>query len=79
LEIIDGNSFAGGGTAPDEPIPTVLLALHHKKLTSSELAAKLRASDPPVIARIENDRVLLDLRTVFPDEEKILVSILNKI
>lgn len=79
MEIIEGDSYAGGGSAPGEPIPTVLLALTHKKLTASEFAAKLRTSNPPVIARIEYNRVLLDLRTVFPDEENTLVSILYKI
>jgi L-seryl-tRNA(Ser) seleniumtransferase len=79
LEIIEGDSFAGGGTAPTEPIPTVLLSLKHKKFTAAEFAKRLRASDPPVIARIENGRVILDLRTVFPDEEDMLISILNKI
>jgi len=78
-EVISGVSMAGGGAAPELPIPTALLAVKHKSMTVNELSLRLRRSDPPVIARIENDRVLLDLRTVFPDEEKILVSILNTI
>lgn len=78
-EIIEGDSFAGGGTAPSEPIPTVLLALMHEKLSASAFAAKLRSQTPPVITRIENGRVIIDLRTVFPDEEQTLSMILNKI
>lgn len=79
MEIIEGDSFAGGGTAPTELIPTVLLALKHEKLSASAFAAKLRSQTPPVITRIENDRVIIDLRTVFPDEEPALSMILNKI
>lgn len=78
-EIIEGDSFAGGGAAPTQPIPTILLALTHDKLNATQFAAKLRTSNPPVITRIENDRVLIDLRTVFPDEDEILKAVINAI
>jgi L-seryl-tRNA(Ser) seleniumtransferase len=69
-EIIDGESVIGGGAAPSSVLPTRLLALRCEGLSADELAARLRACDPPVIARVEEGRVLLDLRTVFPEQDK---------
>ena len=69
-EVIDGHSTIGGGTTPGLTLPTRLLALtHHRRLSADGLEAALRALDPPVIARIEHDRVVLDLRTVFEEED----------
>jgi L-seryl-tRNA(Ser) seleniumtransferase len=67
--IVDGRSAIGGGTTPGLTLPTRLLALTHRRLSASALEAALRGLEPPVIARIEHDRVLLDLRTVFEDED----------
>jgi L-seryl-tRNA(Ser) seleniumtransferase len=78
-EILDGESLIGGGSAPSAVLPTTLIALTCYSLTPSELAARLRASDPPVIARVEEGRVLLDLRTVFPAQDEILAKVLNRI
>jgi L-seryl-tRNA(Ser) seleniumtransferase len=69
LELIDGESLIGGGSAPSSTLPTMLLALTCYSLSASELAERLRGCDPPVIARVEQGRVLLDLRTVFPEQE----------
>jgi L-seryl-tRNA(Ser) seleniumtransferase len=66
-EIVPGNSVIGGGATPEQAIPTYLIAIDCEKPASAE--ARLRAAEPPVIARVENDRLLLDLRTVQPDEE----------
>ena len=68
-EIIDGESVIGGGAAPSSVLPTRLIALSCAGLSTDELAARLRAADPPVIARVEDGRVLLDLRTVFPEQD----------
>jgi len=65
LEVIDGESVIGGGAAPSSVLPTRLLALSCEGLSADDLAARLRSSDPPIIARVEQGRVLLDLRTVF--------------
>ena len=73
-EVIDGASTTGGGTGPASAIPTRLIALRAPGLSADALEATLRAGDPPVIARIEHDRVLLDLRTVLPEEEDALVA-----
>jgi L-seryl-tRNA(Ser) seleniumtransferase len=69
-EIIDGESVIGGGAAPSSVLPTRLVALSCAGLSADELAARLRAADPPVIARVEEGRVLLDLRTVFPEQDE---------
>ena len=79
VEVIDGESVIGGGAAPSSVLPTRLLALHCAGLSADELAARLRTSDPPVIARVEEGRVLLDLRTVFADQDRMIVGALGRI
>jgi len=69
IEIVDGESILGGGAAPSSLLPTRLLALTCEGLSTDELAARLRSSEPPIIARVEEGRVLLDLRTVFPEQD----------
>jgi L-seryl-tRNA(Ser) seleniumtransferase len=56
-----------------------LLAITCDGLSADETAARLRAYDPPIIARVEDGRVLLDLRTVFPQQDGIVVSSLKQI
>src|SRR5438876_5777218 len=73
VELIDGESVIGGGAAPSAVLPTRLLAISHKDLGADEPAARLRSSDPPIIARVEERRVLLDLRTVFPQQDRLLL------
>jgi len=75
-ELIDGDSLLGGGSAPSSTLPTTVIALGSYSLSSNELAARLRASNPPVIARVEEERVLLDLRTVFPEQDEVLSQVL---
>lgn len=71
-ELMDGYSTVGGGSLPGEILPTRLLAL--PAADPDGLAATLRAGDPPVVARIEADRVVLDPRTVLPEEEQKLLK-----
>jgi L-seryl-tRNA(Ser) seleniumtransferase len=70
--VIDGRSAAGGGSLPGETAPTRLVAVVAP--SPDALAAHLRAHEPPVIARIENNLVCLDPRTVLPAQEKTLLS-----
>ena len=79
VEILDGESIPGGGAAPSSVLPTRVLALTAEGLTADELAARLRASEPPIIARIDEGRVLLDLRTVFPEQDAAVAASLNRI
>lgn len=66
---IAGESAAGGGAGPTSRLPTVLVSITHRHLGPNQIEANLRRASPPVIARIVDDRVLLDLRTVAESEE----------
>jgi L-seryl-tRNA(Ser) seleniumtransferase len=79
VDVIDGESVLGGGAAPSSVLPTVLIAIASTKLSADELSAKLRAADPPIVARIEEGRVLLDLRTVFPEQDRQIATALERI
>jgi L-seryl-tRNA(Ser) seleniumtransferase len=79
VEVIDGASTIGGGSAPGSRLTTRLIALAHPSLGASALDARLRRADPPVVARIEGDRVVIDLRTVPPDQDGVLVVVLRSI
>jgi L-seryl-tRNA(Ser) seleniumtransferase len=74
--VVDGESAVGGGSLPGETLPTALLALDVPG--PDAFAARLRAADPPVIARIADDRVLFDPRTVLPGQEETLVGVIQK-
>jgi L-seryl-tRNA(Ser) seleniumtransferase len=79
LDVIDGESVIGGGAAPSAVLPTRLLALTHADLSADELSARLRAYYPPIIARVEDGRVLLDLRTVFAQHDQQIADALTRI
>src|SRR5215469_12951363 len=76
IELRPGFSVIGGGSTPDQQLPTHLISISSPQFSSAALETRLRkpASGPPVIARIEEDRLILDLRTVFPDEEPALAA-----
>lgn len=74
--IIDGVSAVGGGSAPGARLPTRLLAVEVPGLSADALLTHLRAHDPPIIARIADDRVVLDLRTVRPEEDATIAEAL---
>src|SRR5437773_632261 len=67
-ELVEGESEVGGGSFPGKTLKTWLVQLTSDRLTSEVLAARLRAGDPPIIARIPDDRVVLDPRTIFPHQ-----------
>jgi L-seryl-tRNA(Ser) seleniumtransferase len=69
VSLVSGASAVGGGSAPGIELPTVLVAVTLPGVSCDALEERLRALDPPVIARIESDRVLLDLRTVFENQD----------
>ncbi len=80
-EVIPGFSTVGGGSLPTEELPTILLALDPPK--PDDFLRIMRNLHPPIIARIENDRVLFDPRTVLPEQEAVflrnLFSIIDKL
>lgn len=71
VELIEGDSMIGGGSTPGQPLKSWLIAVDCVDVVEAE--RRLRAGDPPVVARIEDGRLLFDLRTVFPVEEEELV------
>jgi len=79
VAVLDGESVIGGGAAPSAVLSTRLLAITCEDLSADELCSSLRASDPPIIARVEEGRVLLDLRTVFPEQDEVVTSSLQGI
>jgi L-seryl-tRNA(Ser) seleniumtransferase len=76
LVTIDGCSTVGGGSAPGSTLPTRLVAIAGPR-SAAELESRLRAGDPPVVARIESGRLLIDFRTVDPEDDEQLTSILQ--
>ncbi len=75
VEIIPGKSVAGGGSTPEQPLDTWLIAVHAVDVVDAE--RRCRAFDPPVIARIEDGLLLFDLRTVFETEEEDLARAIS--
>ena len=75
-EVVEGQSTVGGGSLPGESFPTYLLSLRVE--SPDKFLKKLRQQNPPIVARTSNDRVLLDPRTVLPEEEgALLVGLKN--
>jgi L-seryl-tRNA(Ser) seleniumtransferase len=72
-KLIEGESEVGGGSFPGTKLRTWLVELRTDTLTADNLVERLREAEPPVIARIANDRVVLDPRTVLPGQEEAVV------
>lgn len=79
FEIVKGKSVVGGGSAPMIQPETFLIALRHEKMSAATFEENLRLSNPPIIARILEDKVLIDLRTVFESDEEDLLKILTNL
>lgn len=77
--ILAGQSVIGGGAAPSATLPTSLLAITCEGMSAEELSTRLRNANPPIISRVENGQVLLDLRTVFPEQDGTLTATLQQI
>lgn len=74
--VVAGESAVGGGSLPGETLPTALLAIDHS--APDRIAARLRAQDPPLVCRIQHDRLLFDGRTVLPAQEASLLHNLER-
>lgn len=76
----EDTSQVGGGTMPDVELPTIVLAVKHQSFSSATLAKKLRVNyKPAIVTRIQNDELLIDLRTVELEEEEFILEALQKI
>ena len=78
LEVVDGNSLAGGGSTPTQSLPTKLIRVASARYSAVQLEQRLRRAPAgiSVIARVEDDRLILDLRTVLPEQEPALLKTL---
>ena len=79
VQLIEGESATGGGSLPVTPLKTFLLAVRSAHLSADALNVQFRRNEPPIIARIEQDEVLIDLRTVFEEEEEQILAALRRI
>jgi L-seryl-tRNA(Ser) seleniumtransferase len=78
IEITDGTSLAGGGSTPSQTLPTKVIRIASARYSAAKLEQRLRRAPAgvSVIARVEDDRLILDLRTVFPEQEPLLIKTL---
>jgi len=78
IEITDGASLAGGGSTPSQSLPTKIIRIASARYSATKLEQRLRGAPAgiSVVARVEDDRLILDLRTVFPEQEPLLVKTL---
>ncbi len=77
--VVEGFSTIGGGSLPGDTLPTKVVAVTPKRGHAvNELAKKLRTGETPVMGRIEDDLLLLDPRTVMPDEDEALSRVLGQ-
>jgi L-seryl-tRNA(Ser) seleniumtransferase len=74
--IVDGFSTVDEGSSPGSQLPTRLLRLERPGLSASEIEQHLRSLDPPVVARIHDGHVVLDLRTLLPNQDRLLAALL---
>ena len=77
LELHEGASVVGGGSAPESQLPTILIAINSTQLTPQQIEERLRQHSTPIIARVVNDRLTIDLRTVSPTEEQTIIAALR--
>jgi len=79
FELVAGESAIGGGAGPTSTLPTTLIAITHPSKSAQEIEHQLRTSTPPIIARIAEGKVLLDLRTVFDSEIPAIIHVLKRL
>jgi len=79
IEIADGSSLAGGGSTPSQTLPTKIIRIASVRYSATKLEQRLRRAPAgvSVIARVEDDRLVLDLRTVFPEQEPLLIKTIS--
>ena len=78
VQVAEGESATGGGSLPATPIPTYVLVVRVDGVSPDELNARLRRHEPPVIARVKDDAVVLDMRTLMDGDDKVIVSALKR-
>jgi L-seryl-tRNA(Ser) seleniumtransferase len=79
LAVVNSRALFGGGTSPEKSFPSRALAVSLEGLGAEALAERLRAAAPPIVARIEADRLLLDLRSIDPEEDAMLAERISRL
>ncbi len=79
VEIEEGESVIGGGSAPEVSLPTALVAVTSARLSAATIEERLRRHTTPIIVRTERDQILIDMRTVASAEESIIIEALARI
>jgi L-seryl-tRNA(Ser) seleniumtransferase len=79
IEVVSSWALFGGGTSPEKRFDSRALAVSGRAISPDELASRLRAGTPRVVCRVENERVLLDLRSVSPEEDPVLERALREL
>ena len=77
VSVCGGNSVIGGGSCPECVLPTALVALESERARPALIESRLRAGEDPAVIRVEDDRAIIDLRTVFPEQESVLIEALR--
>jgi L-seryl-tRNA(Ser) seleniumtransferase len=78
VQLSEGSSLVGGGSCPEYPLPTTLIVLESSRISPNTIESRLRSQDPPSIIRLEEDKALVDLRTVFAEQEQALIEGIRK-
>lgn len=78
VEVCDDVAYVGGGSLPDQALATVVIALTPHTISEAEFATRLRAGTPAVVGRVQDEKLLLDLRTVFARQEDDLVEVVRQ-
>jgi L-seryl-tRNA(Ser) seleniumtransferase len=77
--VVTSQAAFGGGTSPEKLFESRALELRHARASAEALASRLRAGKPPIVARVEEGRVLLDLRSIAPEEDAIVTDALSAV
>ena len=74
VAVVDGASQVGGGALPVQTLPSKLVALTSRRLSAARLEANFRGNQPPIIGRVEQERFLLDVRTLQLGDDEVIVA-----
>jgi L-seryl-tRNA(Ser) seleniumtransferase len=79
LSLVDGMSKPGGGSLPQVELPSRLICIEPGAMSATDIEIRLRANNPPVISRVERDRVLLDVRTLQHSDTAVIVKAVRRL
>jgi L-seryl-tRNA(Ser) seleniumtransferase len=74
VEVLEDVAYVGGGSLPDQAMKTVVVAVQTSRISDTDFAERLRNGTPAVVGRLQEGKLLLDLRTIFPEQEQALVE-----